>query len=172
MTPFTKHLSQLLSETGDLAVSGSPGRFLDFPPLPGLDDLGTGSPGRWLRNEEWDFGNAFATCAGVGLGPSSPLETREAEKWLRVCEDGWGGGFGEGGEGGKGEGEGKEEVLVVREGGKEVVVELEEGKEVVVEDEEDEEEEVVEDEEDEEEEVMLVGLSGDGDGKGKEEVVA
>ena len=152
-------------------MSGSPGRFLDFPPLPGLDDLGTGSPGRWLRNEEWDFGNAFATCAGVGLGPSSPLETREAEKWLRVCEDGWGGGFGEGGKG-EGEGEGKEEVLVVREGGKEVVVELEEGKEVVVEDEEDEEEEVVEDEEDEEEEVMLVGLSGDGDGNGKEEVVA
>ena len=84
LTPFTRHLNDILSDT--LGVDGSPsrfspGKFLDFPPsLPPLEgEAAPETPGRYFRSEDFDFGQL--TSEAVGL-PSSPPAA-----WFGVYED-------------------------------------------------------------------------------------
>ena len=83
MTPFTRHLNQMLSDAngGDSPSKRSVSKTMDFLSLPPLDSSADASsiPGRFFRSEDFDFG---ALCSeGVGM-PSSPPGA-----WFGVYED-------------------------------------------------------------------------------------
>ncbi|MCJ1433179.1 hypothetical protein MMC27_002538 [Xylographa pallens] len=83
MTPFTRHLSQMLSDAngGDSPSTFSPSKameFLSLPPLENSADVSS-TPGRYFRSEDFDFG----TMCSDGMGmPSSPPGA-----WFGVYED-------------------------------------------------------------------------------------
>ncbi|MCJ1248960.1 hypothetical protein MMC30_006181 [Trapelia coarctata] len=94
MTPFTRHLHELLGSEMNISPSArfTPSRYIDFSPsLPPLGDAGDvgSTPGRLFRSEDFDFG----ALASEGLGmPSSPPAA-----WFGVYEDPVNGGGVDGG---------------------------------------------------------------------------
>jgi len=81
MTPFTRHLSQMLSDAngGESPSSFSHSKAMDFLSLPPLDHSAdvSSTPGRYFRSEDFEFG----ASEGIGM-PSSPPGA-----WFGVYED-------------------------------------------------------------------------------------
>ncbi|MCJ1283962.1 hypothetical protein MMC26_003293 [Xylographa opegraphella] len=78
MTPFTRHLSQMLSDANGGDTPSKQMDFLGLPPLDHSADVSS-TPGRYFRSEDFDFG----TMCSDGMGmPSSPPGA-----WFGVYED-------------------------------------------------------------------------------------
>ncbi|MCJ1389479.1 hypothetical protein MMC18_002336 [Xylographa bjoerkii] len=83
MTPFTRHLNQMLSDAngGYSPSTFSPSKTMDFHSLPPLENPADASstPSRYFRSEDFDFG--IMCSEGIGM-PSSPPGA-----WFGVYED-------------------------------------------------------------------------------------
>ncbi|MCJ1401623.1 hypothetical protein MMC11_004839 [Xylographa trunciseda] len=83
MTPFTRHLSQMLSDAngGDSPSHFTPSKAMDFLSLPPLENSAdvSSTPGRYFRSEDFEFGTMCSE--GIGM-PSSPPGA-----WFGVYED-------------------------------------------------------------------------------------